>query len=122
MLITVERSTGWMGSATKMQIIVNRERIATIDNNQVLDVELPDVKNNLKVRQFGISSNEIEVKDGDILEVKYKGWYKSLFPLMIAISAIMRILDLSYKSILFLQLLIVIISYAFKGLMIKKEN
>lgn len=68
-MITVKRSTGWMGSATKMQIIVNRERVATINNNQVLDVELPDDKNNLKVRQFGVSSNEIEVRDGDILEV-----------------------------------------------------
>ena len=122
-MITVKRSTGWIGSATKMQIIVNGERLATINNNQILEVELPGAKNDLRVRQFGVRSNEIEVKDGDILEVRYKGWYKALFPLMIAITFIMIVLDLPYIwTILLFQLLVAIISYVPKGFMIKKQT
>ena len=122
-MIKVKRSTGWIGSATKMQIIVNGERVATINNNQILEVELPGVKNDLKVRQLGVRSNKIEVKDGDILEVRYKGWYKALFPLMIAITFIMIVLDLPYIwTILLFQLLVAIISYVPKGFMIKKQT
>lgn len=122
-MIKVKRSTGWIGSAIKMQIIVNGERVATINNNQILEVELPGVKNDLKVRQLGVRSNKIEVKDGDILEVRYKGWYKALFPLMIAITFIMIVLDLPYIwTILLFQLLVAIISYVPKGFMIKKQT
>ena len=122
MCITIKRSTGWEGSATKMQIIVNGEKLTTINKNQTLEVELPGGKNSLKVRQFGIRSNEIEVKDGDILEVKYKLWYQALFPLIIAITFIMSVvLDLPYKStILPIHILFVIITYVTKGLNIKK--
>ena len=90
-MIKVKRSTGWIGSATKMQIIVNGERVAAINNNQ-------------------------------ILEVRYKGWYKALFPLMIAITFIMIVFDLPYIwTILTFQLLVAIISYVPRGFMIKKQ-
>lgn len=122
MSITVKRSTGWEGSATKMQIIVNGEKVTTINKNQILEVELHGVKNSLKVRQFGVRSNEIEVRDGDILEVKYKRWYQAMFPLMIAITFIMSVvLYLPYKStILPVHILFVIITNMAKGLIIKK--
>lgn len=121
-MIKVKRSTGWIGSATKMQIIVNGERVATINNNQILEMELPGAKNDLKVRQLGVRSHEIEVKEGDILEVRYKGWYKALFSLMIAITFIMIVLDLPYIwTILIFQMLVAIISYVPRGFMIKKQ-
>lgn len=122
MSITIKRNTGWEGSSTKMKIIVNGEKVAAINKNQTLEVELYGAENSLKVRQFGMRSNEIEVRDGDILEVKFKGSYKVLFPLIIAITFIMSvILDLPYKSnILPVHILFVIITFVPKGFIIKK--
>ena len=124
MSIKIKRSTGWEGSATKMQIIVNGEKLATINKNEILEVELPSDKNSLKVRQFGVRSNEIEVKDGDILEVKYKVWYQAIFPLIIAITFIMSVvLDLPYNSrILPVHILFVIITFIPKGFILKKTK
>jgi len=123
-LITIKRSTGWIGSPTKMQIIINGAKVETISNDQTLDVELPSAKNSLKVRQFGVASNEVDVRDGDILEVKYNQWHIMLLPLMIFVSFIMSvILLLPYKSaILPVHILFLIVIFVTKGFNIKKTN
>jgi len=124
LLITIKRSTGWIGSPTKMQIIINGAKVETISNDQTLDVELPSAKNSLKVRQFGVASNEVDVRDGDILEVKYNQWHIMLLPLMIFVSFIMSvILLLPYKSaILPVHILFLIVIFVTKGFNIKKTN
>lgn len=123
-MITIKRSTGWIGSPTKMQIIINGAKVETISNDQTLDVELPSAKNSLKVRQFGVASNEVDVRDGDILEVKYNQWHIMLLPLMIFVSFIMSvILLLPYKSaILPVHILFLIVIFVTKGFNIKKTN
>ena len=122
-MITIKRSTGWIGSPTKMQIIINGAKVETISNDQTLDVELPSAKNSLKVRQFGVASNEVDVRDGDILEVKYNQWHIMLLPLMIFVSFIMSvILLLPYKSaILPVHILFLIVIFVTKGFNIKKQ-
>ena len=122
-MITIKRSTGWIGSPTKMQIIINGAKVGTISNDQTLDVELPSAKNSLKVRQFGVASNEVDVRGGDILEVKYNQWHIMLLPLMIFVSFIMSvILLLPYKSaILPVHILFLIVIFVTKGFNIKKQ-
>ncbi|MDY0236338.1 MAG: hypothetical protein RBR71_09930 [Gudongella sp.] len=122
MSITIRRNTGWIGSASLIQIIVNGEKVAGIMENQNLEVELPDDENSLKVMQFGVRSNKIEVRDRDILEIKYKRWHLMLFPLMVTITFIMSvILYLPYKStILPVHILFLIIIFVTKGFIIKK--
>lgn len=122
MSIIIKRSTGWAGKDAKMHIIVNGKKLATINDNEKLEIELPAGENFLKVRQFGTRSNELEVRDGDILEVEYRKYYQMILPLMILISFFMSvILLLPYKSaILPLHILFVVISFATEGFHIKK--
>lgn len=85
MSITIKRNTGWIGYASKIHIKLNGEKVASVMNNQHIDIELPDGKAYLKVTQDGVHSNEIEAKDGDILEIIQTRWYQISFPLFIIV-------------------------------------
>lgn len=125
MSIIIRRSTGWAGSASLIQIIVNGEKVAGIMENQSLEVELPDGKINLKAKQFGVKSNEVEVRDGDILEIKRTRWHRMIFPLMIAIQfSIIFIPSLAYRliTLLFFSVLIIISIFFIKGFNIEIIN
>ena len=69
MSITIKRDTGLMGTASKVQIKINGEKVASIKYNEQVDIELPEVKTRLKVTQFGVKSNEITVNEGDIIKI-----------------------------------------------------
>lgn len=85
MSITIKRNTGWIGYASKIHIKVNGEKVASVMNNQHIDIELPDGKASLKVTQDGVHSNEIEAQDEDILEIIQTRWYQISFPLFIIV-------------------------------------
>ena len=125
MSIIIRRSTGWVGSASLIQIIINEKKAAGIMENQRLEVELPDDKTNLKAKQFGVKSNEIEVRDGDILEIRRTRWHRMIFPLMIAIQfSIIFIPSLAYRliTLLFFSILIIISIFFIKGFHIEIIN
>jgi hypothetical protein len=84
MSIIIKRNTGWIGSLTKVQIKLNGEKVVSVKKNQQVEVELPNDKAYIKATQFGTKSNEIEVKDGDILEITTK-WYQMSIPITIIV-------------------------------------
>src|SRR5690554_2557291 len=85
MSITIKRNTGWQGMGTRIQILVNGEKVASVSGKQQVEIELPDNKAHLKVTQTGIKSNEIEVQDGDIIEITQTRLHRMSFPLMMVI-------------------------------------
>ena len=85
MSITIKRNTGWMGSAAKIQIRLNGKNIAGVTNNQSVDVEIPDREAHLKVTQFGIKSNQVRVRDGDMIRITSTSWLRISFLLLIII-------------------------------------
>ena len=85
MSITIKRNTGWQGMGTRIQILVNGEKVASVSGKQQVEVELPGNKAHLKVTQTGIKSNEIEVQDGDIIEITQTRLHRMSFPLMMVI-------------------------------------
>lgn len=85
MTIKIKRNTGWQGMASQIQLKLNGKEVASIGEKQSIEIDLPDDYGNLKVSQFGIKSNEIEVKDGDIIEIKSTLWSRIAHPLMIFI-------------------------------------
>ena len=110
MSITIKRNTGWFGMATQIQIKVNGEKIASIADKQHVEVELPDNKANLKVMQTGIKSNEIEVQDGDIIEIRQTRWHLMSFSLMMAVMFLtIFIPSLTYRLIATLSLGVLLI-------------
>ncbi len=82
MLITIKRDTGLMGSASKIQIKVNGEKLASVMDKQHIAVDIPHDKANVKVTQFGVKSNEVEVKDGDTLKITSTTFNRLGFPLL----------------------------------------
>jgi len=125
MSITIRRSTGWMGMASLIQILVNGEKLAAINENQSMEIEIPDDKANLMAKQFGVKSNVIEVRDGDILEIKRTQWHRMIFPLMIAIQiSLIFIPSLAYRlmTLLSFSVLIIISIFFIKGFYIENIN
>lgn len=81
MSITIKRNTGWIGMGTNIQIKLNGKKVAKVGENTQIEVELPEDKACLKIKHVGVKSNEIEVKEGDVIEIKQTKWYKWSFPL-----------------------------------------
>ena len=69
MSITIKRDTGFTGMGSKVQIKINGEKGASIKYNEQVDIEIPEIEGRLKVTQSGMKSNEIKVKDGDIIKI-----------------------------------------------------
>lgn len=119
MSITIKRRTGWQGMASKIQIKVNGEKVASISHNQQINVSFPDEIVHLKVTQFGVKSNEIVVKDGDIVEITPTLWYRLGHQLFVAVMIITLFIPNSdtYRSIvlIILSLFLLFSSYIING-------
>ncbi|MGK0464855.1 MAG: hypothetical protein ACJAX4_000125 [Clostridium sp.] len=118
MSITIKRNTGWQGMSSKIQIEVNGEKAYGIMENNSVDVELPDGKAHIKVTQFGMKSNEIAVKEGDIIRITSTKWVRMSSPLILIISFLTIFLpNLTYRLTIFFILgaLIFISIFLFNG-------
>lgn len=120
MSIIIKRNTGWIGSLTKIQIKLNGEKVASVKVNQQVEVELLNDKAYIKVTQFGTKSNEIEVKDGDILEITTRKWHRIIIPIIIIVSLFKNFIPNSIYQIASLIIVVLAISILFiDGLCIK---
>ena len=75
----------------------------------------------MKVSQGGIKSNEIEVKDGDIVEIISTGWLQLNFPLFLAIMILTIFIPGFYRlfAIISLSSLLVISLFIVDGFYLK---
>ncbi len=85
MSIIINRNTGWNAWFLGIQIIVNGEKVNTIEENKSMEIDLDNQKALLKVQQFGIESKEIEVKDGDVLEIKSSWMYITMSIIILSV-------------------------------------
>lgn len=69
MAVTIKRKTGGAGAGSKMAIKVNGEKVAKIAHQQAIELNIPGESALIKVEQFGIKSNEIEVRNGDAVKI-----------------------------------------------------
>ena len=79
MSVTIKRKTGLLGVASKMSIKVNGEKVTKIANEEVVDIDIDAESILLRVTQFGTRSNQIEVKDGDVVEINTTKIYYIIF-------------------------------------------
>ncbi|MDN6731158.1 MAG: hypothetical protein L0L39_03140 [Atopostipes suicloacalis] len=74
-MIGIKRSTGISGSLASTKIYVDNQLAAKIKENQRIDLELPNGEAKIYVSQFGNHSNELVVKDGQVLEITNSFWF-----------------------------------------------
>ncbi|MBU3129930.1 hypothetical protein LGL55_19540 [Clostridium tagluense] len=114
MSITIKRNTGWQGTGSKIQIKVNGEKADSVMENNSVDIELPEGKAHIKVTQFGIKSNEIVVKEGDIIQITSTRLTRMIFPLILIVQFLtIFIPNLKYRLTIFFILCAFIISSIF---------
>jgi len=82
MHIRVARNTGWIGSGTSIRILANGEKILSISHKQEAEIEIPHEKVRLKASQFGARSNDIEVRDGDLINITSTAWNRWSYPVL----------------------------------------
>lgn|SRR5699024_671907 len=74
MTIKIKRKTGLLGTLSKFNVKINGEKRGTLENEEILELEIPDGETVLQLTQFGVKTNEINVKDGDRLKVSTTTW------------------------------------------------
>lgn len=121
MSIIIKRNTGWIGSLTKVQIKLNGKKVVSVKENQQVEVELPNDKAYIKATQFGTKSNEIEVKDGDILGITTTKWHRMSIPITIILFLFNNFIpDSTYRiATLNIAVLSIISILLIKGLYLK---
>lgn len=89
MSVMIKRDTGLLGTMSKFQVIVNGEKVETINNSDVLELDIKEPEAIIQFSQFGVKTNEIQIKDGDSLELSTRSWsIYSIFALMILLNLV----------------------------------
>lgn len=123
MSVTIKRKTGLSGVASKMSIKVNGEKVTKIANEEVVDIDIDAESILLRVTQFGTRSNQIEVKDGDVVEINTTKIYYIifLFPFIsLFVSNSLKDQPYTLNTFLMLFLGMLLILFLFEGYHLKK--
>lgn len=86
MSVIIKRKTGPAGVGSKMSIKVNGEKVTKIAYQQEIELDIENEHALIKVEQLGVKSNEINVKNGDVVEIKTTNMtYITIFMLLVYI-------------------------------------
>jgi len=87
MSIKVKRKTGIFGVIFDFKVFINGEEVERIQNNEIIDIEIPDEEAVIQLSQLGVKTNEVSVEDGDYLEVSTNVWgIYSIFAIILLLS------------------------------------
>ena len=117
-LVRIKRNTGIPGSLGSIKIHVDDEQVATIKQNQNIEVELPTDEAKIAVSQAGVRSNELVVKEGQVVEITASlNYHIYLIVFVIAMFIIGLLLPYEYRIIGYAILIIMafIINYFIEG-------
>lgn len=121
-MLRIKRNTGFSGILGRIKIYVNDQKVAMIKQNQQIELELPTDEAKIYVSQVGTHSNELVVKDSQVVEITNSSWLhiNSIFT-FIAIFSISAFLPHNYKIIGYLILLVIsiILTYFKNGFELK---
>jgi len=68
-LVRIKRNTGILGAGSRIKIYVNDEKAATVKQNKQVELKLPASQAKVSVSQLGVHSNEVIVKEGQVVEI-----------------------------------------------------
>ena len=100
-LVRIKRNTGLSGAGSRIKIYVNDKKVATLKQNKQVELELPSDEAKVSVSQLGVHSNELIVKDGQVVEITTRSWtYISLILFIIILASVVVFLPSPYSIIL----------------------
>lgn len=111
MSILIKRKTGWIGMAAGIKLAVNGENITKIRFDQEKSLVIPGKSARLRVKGFGYKSNEIEVKDGDVVEIRTPIWSRLLVLLTIFLMPLFQVFADSYVPTVVLLVLLLSLGF-----------
>lgn len=99
-LVRIKRNTGISGAGSRIKVYVNDEKAATIKQNKQVELELPADEAKVSVSQLGVRSNELIVKEGQVVEIITRSWtYVSLILFFIILASASVFLPLPYSIV-----------------------
>lgn len=121
-MIGIKRSTGVSGSFFKSKVYLNGKEVAKIKEGQQIELEIPDGEAKIYIQQFENRSNEVLVKDGQVVEVTNSFWYYfNFFLIFTAILLVNVFMSNPYRIIasILIIVLAIVLPYIKNGLDLK---
>lgn len=112
MSVKVKRCTGWVGSGSQITVLVNGEKKASVVDGQETEVEISAGKSHLRVGQLGAKSNELEVHNGDTVEISTSKTSMLFFYVLWLLPLIFSILRAFFESNFFPILFVVLLLFS----------
>ncbi|MFL2105912.1 hypothetical protein [Desemzia sp. FAM 23991] len=125
MSVTIKRKTGTLGMGAKFSVKVNGEKVTTIAHEEAIELDIKDENASLRVSQFGSHSNQIQVKDGDVVEVTTTrlAYLAFLIPfIFIIVSNIIENVYYATNTFVLMVLLMLVILFTFNCYRLKVIN
>lgn len=98
MAIKIKRSTGLLGMAGSLKLLLNGKVVGKVAHNDTVKLDLPQEEAVLHISQGGSRSNKIPVRNGDTLIVKTGTRTKILLLLMFAVPILLTFFPHSYSN------------------------
>jgi hypothetical protein len=100
-LVRIKRNTDILGAGSRIKIYINDKKVATIKQNKQVELELPSDEAKVSVSQLGVHSNEVIVKNGQVVEITTRSWtYISLILFFVVLASMSVFLPSSYNIIM----------------------
>lgn len=113
MSVTVKRRTGWVGSGSGMNILLDGQKVATVRQNGSARIDLANEAGRLSVRQLGTKSSDISVSQGDVVLVETSWFHRNSFFFIMLINFLAIFFDQLKHRLLFLGLVSLILIVVF---------
>src|SRR5690625_4375694 len=112
MAVMIKRDTGIFGTMSDFQVIVNGEKVETIKNGDIIELELNQPKAVIQFSQLGIKTNELQVKDGESIELFTQSWtIYSVFALSLLL---VWVRSFNIRSIMYAVIAVYLLAVLFK--------
>ena len=123
MAITIVRRTGIIGMAGTIAIKINGKKVDKVKTEQQIEVNIPNDSVRLQVSQSGMRSNELEVSDGETIEITTPKWSSLILFLLIILPSLLNFIpnyQFSIMGIIIYSFIVIILFSAVKWYRIKK--
>ena len=123
MAITIVRRTGIIGMAGKIAIKINGKKVDKVKTEQQIEFNIPNDSVKLQVSQSGMRSNELEVSDGETIEITTPKWSSLILFLLIILPSLLNFIpnyQFGIMGIIIYSFIVIILFSAVKWYRIKK--